>query len=30
MKADKAIFSNLIYKGKGREVTDGGIAVTVQ
>ena len=28
MKADKVIFSNLIYKGTGREVTGGGIAVT--
>ena len=28
MKADKAIFSNLIYKGTGKEVTSGGIAVT--
>ena len=28
MKADKVIFSNLIYKGTGREVTSGGIAVT--
>lgn len=27
MKADKVIFSNLIYKGKGREATSGGIAV---
>ena len=28
MKADKAIFSNLIYKGTGKEVTSGGIAIT--
>ena len=27
MKADKIIYSNLIYKGKGREVFDGGVAV---
>ena len=28
MKAEKVILSNLIYNGKGREVFDGGVAIS--
>ena len=28
MKAEKVILSNLIYSGKGREVFDGGLAIS--